>query len=260
MKPLRHFYLYRCDAVITGKPKRQKWVTKRLLKSGSTPFTQTIMSGRRTWDKEEYAKKARVRAEMGDDYDAEDSRSNKAKEKPKEEFAKADDGAAGPMGSERAFLKVREGRVDLESKVGKTQVINQSDLERGAGAGYFCETCSCLLKDSISYLDHINGKKHLRALGFSMRVERAGVDKVKNKLENLKRKISDAKDKVKVSAIDDYETRMAVQKSEEESLKKRRKEDKAARKKEQEQNEMEGGIDPEIAAMMGFGGFGTTKK
>lgn len=197
---------------------------------------------------------------MGDDYDALDTISRaKAKEARKEEFAKADEGAAGPMGSERAFLKAREVRVDLESKVGKTQVINQSELERGAGAGYFCETCSCLLKDSISYLDHINGKKHLRALGFSMRVERAGVDKVKEKLESLKRKISEAKDAPQVSAIDHYETRMAVQRAEEEGLRKRRKEEKLARRQEREINEMEG-VDPEIAAMMGFGGFGSSKK
>lgn len=217
------------------------------------------MSGRRTWDKEEYAKKAKERAEMGENYDAEDTSSIKTKVSRKEEFTKANESAAGPMGSERAFLKVREERVDLESKVGKTQVINQSELERGAGAGYFCETCNCLLKDSISYLDHINGKKHLRALGFSMRVERAGVDKVKNKLDSLKRKISDAKVAVKVSAIDDYETRMAVQRTEEDNLKKKRKEDKLARKQERDINEMEG-VDPEIAAMMGFGGFGSSKK
>ena len=216
------------------------------------------MSGRRTWDSEEYAKKAKLRAEYGDDYDAQEKTSSNNKTS-KEEFLKAQDGAAGPMGSERAFLKVREGRVDLESKVGKTQVINQSDLERGAGAGYFCETCKCLLKDSVSYLDHINGKKHQRALGYSMRVERAGVDKVKNKIDDLKRKISEAKDTAQVSAIDDYNTRLAVQQAEEENLKKKRKQEKAARKQEQEINEMEG-IDPEIAAMMGFGSFGGSKK
>eukprot|EP00603_Paraphysomonas_imperforata_P005079 CAMPEP_0114427884 /NCGR_PEP_ID=MMETSP0103-20121206/8615_1 /TAXON_ID=37642 ORGANISM="Paraphysomonas imperforata, Strain PA2" /NCGR_SAMPLE_ID=MMETSP0103 /ASSEMBLY_ACC=CAM_ASM_000201 /LENGTH=217 /DNA_ID=CAMNT_0001597033 /DNA_START=41 /DNA_END=694 /DNA_ORIENTATION=+ len=217
------------------------------------------MSGRRSWDNEAYAKKAKERAEMGDDYDTQDSKSTQTKATRKEEFTKADDGALGPMGSERAFLKAREERVDLESKVGKTQVINQSELERGAGAGYFCETCNCLLKDSISYLDHINGKKHLRALGFSMRVERAGVDKVKDKLESLKRKISEAKDKPKVSAIEDYDTRMAVQRTEEEALKKKRKEEKRARKQEREINEMEG-VDPEIAEMMGFSGFGSSKK
>lgn len=106
--------------------------------------------------------------------------------------------------------------------------------------GYWCDVCQCLLKDSMAYLDHINGKKrksfvggfddcmgwwvvmdgrfrlldglvpptfftiHVhtmrttlddpwtcdtdqRALGFSMRVERVGVDKVKGRLATLKK-------------------------------------------------------------------------
>ena len=43
--------------------------------------------------------------------------------------------------------------------------------------GYWCDVCQCLLKDSMAYLDHINGKKHQRALGYSMRTERVGIDK-----------------------------------------------------------------------------------
>jgi U4/U6.U5 tri-snRNP component SNU23 len=40
-------------------------------------------------------------------------------------------------------------------------VTNTTPLnERG---GFYCEDCQCLLKDSSSYLDHINGKK--RACG-----------------------------------------------------------------------------------------------
>jgi len=35
------------------------------------------------------------------------------------------------------------------------------------------------LRDSASYLDHINGKYHNRALGMSMRVERSTADDVR---------------------------------------------------------------------------------
>jgi hypothetical protein len=67
--------------------------------------------------------------------------------------------AAGPIGSQRAFIQARQDKVDVESKVGKTEIVTAADIERGGGAGYYCEVCACLLKDSASYLDHINGKK-----------------------------------------------------------------------------------------------------
>ena len=53
-------------------------------------------------------------------------------------------------------------------------------------AGYFCNVCDCILRDSASYLDHINGKYHNRALGMSMRVEKSTVDDVRTRLEKLK--------------------------------------------------------------------------
>lgn len=50
---------------------------------------------------------------------------------------------------------------------------------RGAQAGYYCSVCDCILRDSMSYLDHINGKYHNRALGMNMRVERSNADQAR---------------------------------------------------------------------------------
>lgn len=46
---------------------------------------------------------------------------------------------------------------------------------------YECKLCDCVLKDSLSWLDHLNGKKHNQMLGMSMKVEKVGLDVVKNK-------------------------------------------------------------------------------
>lgn len=51
-------------------------------------------------------------------------------------------------------------------------------------AGYYCSVCECILRDSQSYLDHINGKYHNRALGMSMRVERSTAEDVRFDLEH----------------------------------------------------------------------------
>ena len=183
------------------------------------------------------------------------------------------------MGSDRAFLKARQAPIDLESKVGKSQVINPTTVEGSTSAGFYCEVCACLLKDSQSYLDHINGKKRIqlcallvlihdfskmcfsdqRALGYSMRVERANSEQVKDRISMLKDKINQQKNAPKVSAVEDYDARLATQAIEAERLKRQKKEEAAAKKKEREAAEMEE-VDPDIAALMGFGGFGSSKK
>jgi U4/U6.U5 tri-snRNP component SNU23 len=91
-----------------------------------------------------------------------------------------------------------------------------------------------------------------------MRVERAGVDQVKERLEMLKRKIIEKSRGPTTTAIEDYESRLAIVEAEEEYHKKKKKEDMHARKKEKEAAEMES-IDPDIAEMMGFGGFNSSK-
>jgi U4/U6.U5 tri-snRNP component SNU23 len=111
---------------------------------------------RRTWDKSYYESKAKERIANGDEIVVQPGAVS-TKTSLKEEFKAASKDAAGPMGSDRAFLHARTERIDIDSKVGKVEVIDQGQLDKSGG--YWCEVCACLLKDSASYLDHINGKK-----------------------------------------------------------------------------------------------------
>jgi len=227
---------------------------------------------RRVWDKELYERKARERAALGEDNDSEDEeksgggkRVESAAESVKEEFRPAEHGAAGPQGSSRAFIKAREGDLGLDSNVGKTQIVSAAAIEAGVGAGYFCEVCSCTLKDSTAYLDHINGKKHQRALGFSMRVERVGIDTVKEKLEALKRKLAEgsgASSKAPIHASSSSTTASVNSNVatlptalDEEMKKKRKREEQEARRREKEAAQLEE-ADPEIQELLGFASFG----
>jgi U4/U6.U5 tri-snRNP component SNU23 len=214
---------------------------------------------RRTWDRSYYEAKARDRLEYGDDIDEKNDSATKAKKAVKEEFKPAEVGEAGPAGSQRAFIKAREYKVDLDSKVGKVEIITPSASDATLGPGWTCDVCNCVLKDSTSYLDHINGRKHQRALGYSMRVEKSNVDNVKSKLESLKRKIESSKTVTKPTAIEDYESRIARQVAEEELKKKQKKEALAAKKLEVREEEVEQ-MDPELASILGFASFGGSKR
>jgi U4/U6.U5 tri-snRNP component SNU23 len=74
---------------------------------------------RRTWDAGEYEQKAKERVER----EAEVKKAEVV-HKDREEFKAAEEGAAGPLGSRRAFLSARKDKVDVESMLGKTQVAD----------------------------------------------------------------------------------------------------------------------------------------
>jgi U4/U6.U5 tri-snRNP component SNU23 len=88
---------------------------------------------------------------------------------------------------ERAKLKPRDHEIDLAAKLNKSQVQSFS-MDPNQQGGYYCDVCDCSLKDSLAYLDHINGKYHNRNLGMSMEVERSTVDQVRKRLEIAKKK------------------------------------------------------------------------
>jgi U4/U6.U5 tri-snRNP component SNU23 len=193
------------------------------MSSSHLPYKQATNVERRTWDKSEYEAKAKARlATTENDTNRLQSSSKRQKISViplaesnsgnnddscielKEEFQHAESGAQGPLNSKRAFLKARRGKVDLESKLGTTEIIHpdaaatSSSLTNSMGnsvtdgvkkivngVGWHCKICDCFLKDSLTYLDHINGRKHQRALGYSMRTAKSSTEEVVSKLDQL---------------------------------------------------------------------------
>ncbi|XP_058831331.1 zinc finger matrin-type protein 2 [Topomyia yanbarensis] len=184
---------------------------------------------RRKWDRKEYERLAQERALAKADTTAEDE----------------------PITKE--LLKQREYKVDLDSKLGKSMVINKSTPSSQSG-GYYCNVCDCVVKDSINFLDHINGKKHQRNLGMSMKVERSSLDQVKERFKINKKKTEEKKK--------DYEleSRVKEAKEEEERYREYKREKRKERKRKIEEADDADTGTSELAAVMGFAGFGGSKK
>ena len=167
--------------------------------------------------------------------------------------------------------------VSVEEAAGAS---NKDAVVKKTGVGWHCSVCDCFLKDSHTYLDHINGRKHQRALGFSMRVERSTESDLMGKLGRLQQDKKKKQASEQEDIVVNYD-KLVKDRDEEERLRKeerqrKRKERRKLQKQkekgsdepqpEQGDNEEEetetdetGGIDPDMAAMMGFSGFGTTK-
>ncbi|KAI9484665.1 hypothetical protein BDB00DRAFT_774471 [Zychaea mexicana] len=144
-------------------------------KAGDTDF-------RRKWDRSEYAERARAREERDRLNEKNEDRKRRGLPaiKPKNE---QDDQQP------KELMKMRENKIQLDANLGKIQVVQGGATgEASRQPGFYCKACNIVVKDSVNYLDHINGRKHQQAVGVQLKVERASVDSVKDRLALLKRK------------------------------------------------------------------------
>jgi U4/U6.U5 tri-snRNP component SNU23 len=230
--------------------------SSKLPSNGMSKKTSTAIvdnTARRTWDKEEFAHTAAEKAAKHetekDDSIAEAKRRRRWERDPLHQG----------LIVERSALKSREFDLDLTSRLGKTQVIGLN-TPLSQQAGYYCSVCDCILRDSQSYLDHINGKWHNRALGMNMKPERATLLQVRERMAAMKEKKGQSKEEDYLP--DGIDRRILEAEEEEEREREDRRERRRAKKRSKEDSEPEedGGMDPDMQALMGFGGFGSSKK
>lgn len=164
----------------------------------------------------------------------------------------------------------RSINMDFYSDLNRQTLVpgNAAVGKRGKGAGLYCEACNLTFKDSIQYLDHLNSKQHL----YNSTGE-TDIDKLNSKItvEDVRKRLKYLKKKMEIEAKEsgeqfDLNKRIENRKKweEQQTIKKKQKK-KAIQKEKRERllkkrkREEEGNGNPNIASMMGFAGFGSTK-
>ncbi|KAJ3219379.1 hypothetical protein HDU67_001598 [Dinochytrium kinnereticum] len=200
---------------------------------------------RRTWNRAEFLQKAAEKEELdrhpGNDT-VEKASCLKLKGKGKRQRDEPDE-------APKSLLKPREETIDFNQSLNKTQVV-QVGLGLLGQPGFHCKVCNIVVKDNANYLDHINGEKHQKNLGMSMKVERSTADQVKARLERLSQK------KEVLDPAEEFKRRVKEAQEREKQEKEQKKEDKRKKKKQRQDEiaaQQDAFMDPEIAKLMGFG-------
>jgi U4/U6.U5 tri-snRNP component SNU23 len=218
---------------------------------------------RREWDKAEFEARAKARLDAELALEAE-----------------REAGVSAPQPIvQRAPLQRRTEDLQLAKFVGARTVISGADMLSGQYAGsYYCQVCECSLRDSANYLAHINGKKHNRMLGMSMRAERSTLGEVKARLEAHKPDVSEKDLPPEEKAqrfLEKFDERVRAREeearqaaAEERRLKRVRRDEPATSSGAGAAGTETGNAvdwvadesEADMAAMMGFGGFGSSKQ
>ncbi|GFE54568.1 zinc finger protein [Babesia ovis] len=178
----------------------------------SKPAAQLDALGRKVWDKSYYAKIAEGKSGGQGDSVEQSIATLIPDPNRKPVFT---------VPEVRENLKRRQESVDVTKDVGKVRIINALTHKSQQG-GFYCKVCDCLLKDSQAYMDHLNGRKHNRMLGMTMRVEKVDAKTV---AEALRRRV--IQESVSKQALEELQKdaieRIQELEAEEREMKQRRK-------------------------------------
>ncbi|KAL0245396.1 hypothetical protein I308_104519 [Cryptococcus tetragattii IND107] len=183
---------------------------------------------RPSWNKEEFATKAKEKDQEAYEH-AKAAEESLAKGHAPKKQSQYDD-----LPKPTELLKARTEDLGLTKNLNKTMLVTTSTTGKGPrGAGFYCELCNRTFKDSLAYLDHVNGRLHLLKLGQSTHVERSTLSQVRAKIASLR-----AATRQKVTAKNfDFQSRLKAVKNAQEAEKERRKEERRKKRMERERRE-----------------------
>ncbi|GAA5826433.1 hypothetical protein JCM11251_002364 [Rhodosporidiobolus azoricus] len=202
---------------------------------------------RKTWDQKEYEERAREKDKEAHEQAVAAEEAMKQGKRPprkKEDLPKATE-----------LMKAREGPLELDKNLNKTIVIDASAGSGQKQPGFYCDLCKRTCKDSARYLDHLNGRSHLRRLGQTTKVAKSTLNDVRQKIAELRAKsaaAAQAKQYDFEQRIKEIKAAEAASKEEQREAKRRKKEEE---KKAEEAKRTEG-VDEDMMKTMGFGSFG----
>ncbi|KAG8745723.1 hypothetical protein FRC10_007203 [Ceratobasidium sp. 414] len=207
---------------------------------------------RRKWDKEEYTQKAKEKDEAekkrmqeNEELMKKGTLNRKRPRKAKEELPKPTE-----------LMKQREHDLGLDKNLNKTIIVQNAGGKGPGQPGFYCDLCQRTCKDTSGYLDHVNSRQHLRRLGQTTQIARSTLDQVRARIALLREKTKEAS----TARTFDFEKRLQEVRDTENAARAEKKRRKQERNKPAEVEEVKTEEDDSMAAMMGFGGFGSSKK
>ncbi|KAL1872805.1 hypothetical protein VTK73DRAFT_1276 [Phialemonium thermophilum] len=224
--------------------------------SGDTDF-------RKKYDLEEYAAKAKAR-------EAEEREERKARYEAKLAGKKYYKPLDGSETLTTAFTKTH----DFSKLIGTSTLVPAGSAvgRRGRGAGFYCEACDITLKDDKQFISHLTSVQHQRATGHTGEVRKATAADVHSRIEEVWERLQARKREEVVTLQERLQVRKEEEEKEREEKRRRRKEAEERKRLEKEQAlkvkteygddvRIEGEHDEDdMMAMLGFTGFGTSKK